>query len=85
MRVILSEIKKILNLRLMFILVVFTILFYNMFMELPTMYSNKDSCYLTIDLYLELMEELGPTISMKEYDNELQEKSRSYLKKEINL
>lgn len=73
MRIILRECKKILNVRLLLILGLFTVFFYNLYIQMFYVSEEGTQFEYTMELYLDLVEQFGPVISMEQYDKELQD------------
>ena len=83
MRIIWKECKKILDIRLVLILLAFTTLFYNMFMEItiyPSGGQHTDSPY-DIPFAAELVKDLGPSLKIKDWskiDDKIEELKNEY-------
>lgn len=83
MRIIWKECKKILDIRLVLILLAFTTLFYNMFMEI-TRYPCGGQCTSSpydIPFAAELVKEFGPSLKTKDWskiDNKIEELKDEY-------
>lgn len=83
MRMIWKECKKILDVRLVLILFAFTILFYNMFMEI-TIYPSGGQCTdspYDIPFAAELVKEFGPSLKKKDcskIDDKIEELKNEY-------
>ena len=69
MRIFIKECKKILDVRILFLLAVFTVLYHQLFMEITSYPSGgqcTDSPY-DIPFYGELVKEWGPTLKVSEF------------------
>lgn len=73
MRIIWKECKKIWNIRLLLILGLFTVFFYNLYIQVFYVSEDGMQSEYTMELYLDLVEQFGPVLSMEQYDKELQD------------